>query len=100
MGKRLPYTPNGQIVSALRRVWMRSRERAAALKRDGYTCQCCGKKQSKAKGKEVDVVVHHLDGINWTGKAEEIRRDVLQTPARLQTLCVDCHDAEHKKGGE
>ncbi len=66
MSKRLPNTPRSTVRAALRQLWLRSRERAAALKRDQYTCQVCGRKQSKAKGKEFDVQVHHKDGIgNW-----------------------------------
>ena len=35
MGKRLPYTPRSKIRNILRRyIWLRSRERAAALKRE------------------------------------------------------------------
>jgi 5-methylcytosine-specific restriction endonuclease McrA len=71
---------------------MRSRERAAALRRDKYTCQECGVKQSKARGREVAVVVHHLDGINWQGLVDLIAKRLLQDPGKLVTLCVDCHD--------
>jgi len=48
MAKKLPYTPNSRIKSALRQLWLRSRERAKRLKEDKYTCQKCGKKQSRA----------------------------------------------------
>jgi len=58
MGKRLPYTPNSKIKAAVRSLFLRSRERAEAKKRDGYACKRCGKKQSKAKGREVSVEVH------------------------------------------
>ena len=65
-GKRLPNTPRSKVRAALRQLWLRSRERAAALKREKYTCQRCGVKQSKAKGKEQKVEVHHKEGIgNW-----------------------------------
>lgn len=94
MGKRLPYTPNSQIRSALRRLFLRSRERAAALKRDDYTCQKCAKKQSRAKGKEVYVEVHHKEGIDWDGICDIIRERVLQRPDKMETLCKDCHKEE------
>jgi hypothetical protein len=32
MGKKLPYTPRSKVRAALRQLWLRSRERAAALK--------------------------------------------------------------------
>jgi len=65
--KRLKYTPNGTLRSWLRKMFLKSRERGEAIKRDKYTCQRCGVKQSRAKGKEVYVEVHHKAGIeNWT----------------------------------
>ena len=94
MGKRLPYTPNSRIRAVLRQMWLRSRERASTLKRDKYCCQKCGIKQSKAKGREVDVQVHHLDGIDWDGLIALIRERILQTPDKLQTLCKECHEKE------
>ena len=97
MGKKLPYTPNSRIRSALRRLFLRSRERAQALKRDGYTCQKCKRKQSKAKGKEFYVECHHLEGVcNWTALFKAIRKYLLCNPKYMITLCKKCH----KKGGE
>ena len=93
MSKKLPYTPNSQIRSALRRLFLRSRERSSALKRDKYTCTC-GKKQSRAKGKEVYVEVHHIHGIDWDGLIDLIRQRLLQTPDKLKTLCEECHKKE------
>ena len=63
VGNRLEYTPNGQVRSALRLLYLRSRERQAALRRDDYTCQVCNRKQSVKKGFEVKVEVHHLENI-------------------------------------
>ena len=73
-------------------LWLRSRERAAALKRDGYTCQKCGAKQSRAKGKKVYVEVHHKENIlNWDALYKAIRKDLLCSPGHLETLCKKCH---------
>ena len=95
MGKRLPYTPNSQIKSALRRLWLRSRERASAIKRDKYTCQRCHRKQSVAKGKEFKVEVHHKSGIeNWQELYKAIRQHLLTNPDDLETLCPECHKSE------
>jgi len=91
--RKKPITPNSTIIHALRRLWLQSRERAAALKRDGYICQDCGGKQSKAKGKEFKVEVHHVRGIDWSGLAELIRGRLLT--GELVTLCPDCHDKRH-----
>ena len=92
MAKRLPYTPNSKIKSALRQLWLRSRERAAALKRDNYTCQNCGKKQSRAKGKEVYVEVNHKENVeNWHEIYRVVREFLLVDPDKLETLCKECH---------
>jgi predicted HNH restriction endonuclease len=96
MGKKLPYTPNSKITVAIRQIWLRSRERAQALKNAKYCCERCGKKQSKAKGREQKVEVHHKKGIDWTGLVQLLRERVLQTPDDLQVLCPDCHNKEHE----
>ena len=94
MGKRLKSTPRGKVRAAIRQLWLHSRERAEALKRDGYTCQICGVKQSQAMGREQKVEVHHLDGILWDNVIDYIFRHVLVDPKYLQTLCPDCHKRE------
>ena len=85
-------TPKTIIVRMLRQLWLRSRERAQALKRDGYTCTQCHRKQTKKKGEEFKVQVHHLNGIEWDNMIEQIRMDLLVNPDKLQTLCKECHD--------
>lgn len=91
MSRRKPTTPRSQVRSALRRLWLRSRERQAALKRDCYTCQECGQKQSKAKGRELSVEVDHLDGIEWENILDYIYRHLLVSPDRLETVCKADH---------
>jgi len=97
MGRKLPYTPNSRITSAIRQLWLRSREHLVPLQRSGYRCECCGVKASKAKGREVKLHVHHIDGIDWDGVREIIRERVLVSPDRLQALCVDCHNKQHSR---
>ena len=98
MSKRLPYTPNSRIRAALRMLFLRSRERASAIKRDKYTCVKCGVKQSKAKGKEVKVECHHKEGVaNWEKLFEAVRTYLLCSPEHLETLCKDCHGVETEK---
>jgi predicted HNH restriction endonuclease len=98
VGKRLPYTPSSTIRTALRRLWLRSRERSAALRREGYCCQACGVKQSKAKGREVAVEVHHTAGaICWAEIEAAIRMWLLTDPEDLEVLCLKCHDKRHPR---
>ena len=98
MGKRLPNTPRSTVRASLRKLWLRSRERAAALKREKYTCQRCGVKQSKAKGKEQKVEVHHKEGIgNWEIVIDAIIKEILCDPSNLEVVCQNCHDKEHGK---
>ena len=56
------------------------------LKRDNYTCQCCGKKSDKG------MVVHHLDGYDW---CKEKRTNDTNGVA----LCHNCHQNFHLKYG-
>lgn len=95
MGRKQSNTTNTMIRSALRRLFLRSRERAATLKRDNYTCQGCGAKQSRAKGKEVYVEVHHKKGVaNWQAVMDAVRKYLLCSPDQMETLCKDCHKDE------
>jgi len=98
MGKRLEYTPSSQIRSALRRLFLRSRERNLRLKTDKYTCQRCGVKQSRARGKEVKVEVHHIENINWLDIIAYIRKTLLVDPKKMTTRCIPCHKKEHEEG--
>lgn len=85
-------TPKSQIVSGLRRTWLRSRERAARLKHDQYTCVRCGAKQSRAKGREVKVEVHHKEPIEWDSIVAVIKETLLVDST--ETLCQPCHKKE------
>lgn len=81
----------------MRVVWLRSRERAAAIKREANTCECCGKKGSSAKGREVRIEVHHLNGIEWQKLIDYVFRHILVDPSKLAVLCTDCHKEVHAK---
>ncbi len=91
MGKKLAHTPRSRVRSALRQLYLRSRERAAALKRDEYSCSVCRIKQSRAKGREVYVEVHHKTEIRWEGIIDMIYEELLINPDGLETLCKSCH---------
>lgn len=98
--KVITRTTDAQIKSALRLLWLRSRERAAAVKRDKNTCQKCEKKASVAKGREVKTEVHHLQegDINWQRIFRVIRAELLPDPKMLITLCKQCHKDAHDTG--
>jgi predicted HNH restriction endonuclease len=95
LGKKLLTTPRSRVRAALRQLWLRSRERAAALKREGYTCEGCHRKQSKAKGKEFALEVHHLNGVEWEKMIDYVYRHLLVNPIVLEVLCPECHKKEH-----
>ncbi len=98
MGKRLPYTPASKIRSAIGKLFLRSREYSAVLKRDNYSCVRCGVKRSTSKGKEQSVEVHHKkEGFNKRFKELErlIRELILVHPDEMETLCPTCHREEH-----
>lgn len=93
-------TPRSRVKGYLRMMFLRSSERAAAIKRDKYCCQECGRKQTKAGDPEdwVKVEVHHKKGIKvWDEVIELIYREILCDPDDLQTLCKECHAAETHK---
>lgn len=97
MGKKLPTTPRSRVRAALRQLWLRSRERAAALKREQNTCQACKRKASRAKGKEFGVEVHHIGKIcNWEAIIDQIFEQLLCDPALLEVLCKQCHNIKHE----
>ena len=85
-------TTRSRIKGELRRLFVKSTERNEAIKRDCYTCQDCKRKQSKKKGQELSVQVHHLEPIEWEELISLIQSVLLCDSSMLRTLCVDCHD--------
>jgi hypothetical protein len=89
-------TSKTHIVRGLRQIWLRSTERGDALRATKYCCASCGVKQSKKKGHEKKVVVHHKEGVlNWDEIIECIRKNLLCSPDKLEVLCPDCHNKAH-----
>ena len=98
MGKKTLHTPSSRITSALRVLWLRSRERAAAIKREEGCCQDCGAKgRAKAtrNGPKVTLEVHHRYQPDWGAIHAVIREELLQNPDHLRVLCKSCHRDEH-----
>lgn len=96
--KKLPTTPRARVKHALRQVWLRSRERQAAVKREQNTCERCKAKGSVAKGREIKIHVHHRNGINWDGIVDLVFERILVDPSELEVLCKECHtkDESHR----
>lgn len=92
-------TTDARIKSALRMLWLRSKERSNCLKTANYECKACGVHQSAAKGQEVKVEVHHKEGIcNWEEIYKAIRKNLLTSnPEELECLCKECHKKETYK---
>ena len=89
-------TPRSRIKGMLRQIFLRSRERAEALKRTGYCCARCGIKQTTKKGHEVKLDVHHKKGIGvWDEIIDKIYEEILCDPEDLEPLCKECHLKEH-----
>ena len=95
MSRKLPNTPRSRIRSTLRQLWLRSRERAAALKRSGNRCECCGELSKHRKGGTVTLEVHHHDMIQWDKVLDYIQKHILVDPKHLTVFCKECHDKEH-----
>lgn len=97
MARKLPHTPKTRVRQALRQLWLCSRERAAALKRENSTCQMCHRKASTARGKEFKVEVHHKEGVlNWDEIFDVVYRYLLCNESELEVLCKECHGKAHK----
>lgn len=93
MGKKQPNTPRSKIRACLRQLWLRSRERAKSLKNTGYCCKKCGIKQTKRKGEEVSLEVHHDPPIDWNGIIDLIAERILEV--NQYPLCKKCHKEAH-----
>lgn len=78
-GKRLPVGTDYQLGE----MYDEYNVRQYVLKRDNYTCQCCGTHGTKTK--LVKLHVHHLESRKTGGDA----------PNNLITLCPACHEAIH-----
>lgn len=88
-------TKRAQVKSALRKLWLWSKERNQAIQEAHYTCQRCGIKKSVKKGFEVKVEVHHKEGIgNWEKVIDLIFEELLCSADKLEVLCKECHKKE------
>lgn len=91
-----PVTPRSKVRSAIRLLWLHSREHGEKMKQAYYTCERCGVKASKAQGREIKVEVHHKNGIqNWERLLDAFYEFLLVSPDKLECLCDACHAAEH-----
>lgn len=79
-GRPLPVGTNYQLGE----MYDEYNVRQYVLKRDNYTCQCCGAHPTTKKG--VKLHVHHLESRKTGGNA----------PNNQVTLCEHCHKLLHK----
>jgi hypothetical protein len=95
--KKKPQTETARyrIKSVLQRLWMWSPERRNRLKFDNYQCVQCKAKQSKAKGKEVSLNVHHIKETDWKRIQDVIYEELFVSLDKLECLCKDCHLLYH-----
>jgi hypothetical protein len=63
--------------------------REAVFKRDNWTCQICGDRSGRGRGKSVILHPHH---IKHFAKFKELRFNI----DNGKTLCVSCHRLAHK----
>lgn len=89
--RKKPITPRSKVRAALTMMFLRSRERAAVIKRDQNTCQVCMTKGSKAIGREVYTEVHHINGAHKDRIIDMIYEHLLCHPDDLVCVCRDCH---------
>jgi len=91
-------TSDATIKSFIRKLWMQSRERTAAIRDQGHKCRRCNARETSRKGIEVSIEVHHRKGeIDWEKIISFIRQEVLVDPSLLDVMCMTCHDLEHGK---
>lgn len=92
----LTTTPIGRITAMLRKIWMWSPERAAAMKRGAKHCEECGcegvptKKDAEKTGKKR-LEVHHVIPCDMTELAKLIHKRMFPGVENLDCLCTDCH---------
>ena len=99
MSAKKPWTPRSRIRSAIRLLWMKSRERAKVLKDAEYRCSECNIKQTRAgkdKTKWVYLEVHHVSMIDvWNEIIDLIAKKILESEQIC--LCKKCHHDLHEK---
>jgi 5-methylcytosine-specific restriction endonuclease McrA len=87
MRKNMLKTPRSRITSALRRLWLYSRERAYAVKQ-GRRCSMCGSKDK--------LEVHHVKPADMDRIVDTIYEELLIGSEGLNVLCRTCHRKTHE----
>lgn len=84
-----------KLISALRMIWLRSQERGDAIRSTDRRCVSCGVRESKAKGKEAKITVHHVKRPDWERIVRVIKEELFSDIQWLWPICPDCHDDLH-----
>lgn len=95
VSRKKPNTPRGRVKSVLRRLFFKSRERSAAIRREKGCCERCG--ASPKLDKEVKIEVHHKKGVKWEQMLNMLYKELLCNPEELEVLCSKCHEIETEK---
>lgn len=96
---RPDYTDGRIIVSLLRQLFLKSRERSLVMKRAQHKCEICG-----VSDKDTKFQCHHKSKeINWEKIIGVIREELLCPSDELTYICNECHMKIHhmeKKGNQ
>ena len=95
MKKKKPLTATrvSTITNALRRIWLWSPERRAALKRAGIGKACACEECGITVGEGAKLEVHHVDPCDMTKLAKKVREKMFNT--EFDVLCQECHRDVH-----
>lgn len=104
--KKKARTVDSRIASALRALWLRDPNRAAALRRARtspgvYGCERCGCDLyltcKPGDGREKPHV-HHIGGVSWQAIYALVKEQLLVDVSRLLVVCKRCHKEIHREG--
>lgn len=86
-------TPDRIIISLLRQLFLRSRERSIAVRNAHHRCEKCG-----VSDKDFRFQCHHkIKEINWDKIISVIREELLCSPEEMMYICTNCHNLIHGK---
>jgi predicted HNH restriction endonuclease len=88
-------TAIGTITNQLRKIWLWSPERRAALRRAGIGKKCACEECGKTVEEGAKLEVHHVTPCSLTKEAKRIHERLFNS--EFDVLCHDCHQTTHAK---